>query len=121
MIDRHARNKALELIARLSTSELTNWELEDRWPKSKEDPALGCILHWLWTLYDDDESIRMREVLKEHQLAILERCRRFLESEEEFRVKRLNAEEAQNEQKKWGTEWPLGCTLPDDDHWPFSV
>jgi hypothetical protein len=120
VIDRRARLKALDLIAQIPAGAITNWELEDQWPRADQDPALACILRWLWTLYDDDQAVRMIEVLRQRELAILERCKQFLKSDEEFRLRTLSADEARSEQQEWGTEWAPGCTLPDNDNWPFS-
>ena len=120
MIDRAARNEALELLRRLVSDDITNWELEDKWPKSDVDPAINCILRWLWSLYDDDKEISLRGILNERELAILERCTVFLEDEQEFPTKALSADETRVEQAKWGKEWRCDCTVPEDDRWPFA-
>ena len=119
MIDREARLRAVDIIERINSERLSNWEIEDAWPKSKCDPALNCILRWIWTLWDDNHKIVFVDTLDRDGLRILERCKRFLNSDLEFPTATLSPEERNIVRKKWGKEWLAECTGPEDDAWPF--
>lgn len=121
MVDRKARQQALELLLKLKEQSLTNWQLEDEWPSS-DDPALNCILRWLWTLYDDHQEELISNFMSDRELKILERCCDFLASEEEFLVTRRTPLEQIKTLLIWGTGWRTDCTLPtegNEDNWPF--
>jgi len=126
MIDREARNLALSFLKEIcDKQQITNWQLEDNWPSSESDPAINCILRWLWTSYNDFPEIILIEVLSKQDLQIIERCYAFLSSDIEFRVrklKKLSFWEKIKMSLQWGREWRLDCTFPnytDNDFWPF--
>jgi hypothetical protein len=52
VIDRKARNGAAELIRQFASGRITNFELERRWPNSK-DPAILGLESTIWCFYDD--------------------------------------------------------------------
>ena len=58
MLDRKARDKAAELLRQFASGRITNFELENRWPTSK-DPAIHGLDSTIWCFYDD---------FKEHKL-----------------------------------------------------
>ncbi len=127
MIDREARNLAMSFLIEICDKRrITNWQFEDNWPSSNSDPAINCILRWLWTLYDDFPEVPLIEVLSKQDLQIIDRCYAFLSSDIEFRVRKLKKKISFWEKIKmsmqWGSEWRLDCTLPtymDNDFWPF--
>ncbi|MFK5968696.1 MAG: hypothetical protein QM487_01030, partial [Candidatus Marithrix sp.] len=126
MIDRDARNLAISFLIEIRDKRLlTNWKLEDNWPSSISDPAINCILHWLWTLYDDFLEVSLIEILSKQDLQIIDRCYVFLSSDIEFRVQKLKKISFWEKIKikiQWGSEWRLDCILPtytDNDFWPF--
>jgi len=119
MVDKEARQRALAILVKIKEQCLTNWQLEDEWPSSKIDPALNCILRWIWSLYDDFPEVSLVEVLSQKDIQIMERCYSFLSSEMEFPVRKLSFCEKIKTIMLWGREWRYDCTLPTDDYWPF--
>lgn len=120
MIDKKARTIALNILNRVKTEKLTNWQFEDEWPKSKIDPAVNCIYRWLWTFYDDGTEEVLIEKLTNNAKKIFDRCCDFLETDIEFPVnKNLVPSAEKNLKHQWGMEWRTDCTLPEDDYWPF--
>jgi len=119
MVDREARQCAITILAKIKEQGLTNWQLEDEWPSSKKDPAINCILRWLWSLYDDFPEIPLIEVLSKRDLQVVERACLFLSSDIEFQVYKPSLWEKIRVIIKWGREWRLDCTFPTDDDWPF--
>lgn len=119
MIDREARNSAVSLLRRVKCEGITNWVLEDSWPKSESDPALGCIMRWLWSLYDDGKESVMADVINTEMLGVLERAIVFLEADHEYELADLTESELANETKVWGREWDPRCRSPDYPEWPF--
>jgi hypothetical protein len=119
MIDRPARDEARRLLDRVREGALTNWQLEDAWPKSDVDPAINCILRWLWTQCDDDEASEVLACLGEEDAKVLDRCIQFLATDLEFPLRALTPDEESAERRKWGVEWLPGCTSPEDNYWPF--
>lgn len=63
----------------------------------------------------------MLDVLKERELVILERCKLFLQSEQEFQLRKPENLGQGESSEKWGKEWMPECTFPNDDRWPFSL
>lgn len=121
MVDKDARKRALIILNRLETERLTNWQIEDEWPTSKSDPAINCILMWLWTLYDDNAEYVLIDKLSNAEKVILKRCCDFLDSEIEFPTKELSFWAKIKMKVKWGMEWRSDCTFPNDDCWPFPA
>lgn len=119
MIDKNARKIAHQILLDVEAKNLTNWDLENLWPETNADPALSCILRWLWTFYDDDEEIIIKKLLDDDSQTIFMRCVEFLKTDLEFELAEVTEEEARDIKRKWGVEWCVGCTLPDNDHWPF--
>ncbi len=113
-MNKSARVFAASLLKKAKTGEMTNWQLEDSWPDAKDDPALNCILRWIWTLYDDGSETRSMKELSLSDLKIFNRCLDFLETHIEFPTKRISHEEAILIRKKWGVEWRPDCTCPSD-------
>ncbi len=119
MIDREARNQAVSLLRQVNREGITNWVLEDTWPTSESDPALGCIMRWLWSLYDDDKESLMADVIDTEMLSVLGRAVAFLEADYEYELADLTEAELANETKVWGREWNPRCRSPDYPEWPF--
>ncbi len=119
MIDRAARDQAVSLLRSVFAEGVTNWKLEDAWPRSDSDPALGCILRWLWSLYDDDTECQMTDVIGEEMLPILNRAIAFLEGNYSYGLANLSETETANAIRTWGREWNPRCRSPDYPEWPF--
>jgi len=119
MVDNDARRKTLEILKKLETEKLTNWQLEDMWPKSSIDPAINCILRWLWTLYDDNLEYVVIDKLTDAEKNILARCRNFLATEIDFPIRKRSIFERIKLKYKMGVEWRSDCTFPDNGYWPF--
>jgi hypothetical protein len=119
LIDKEARQIAAELLAKYRSQEITNWQLEDRWPKSEADPAINCILRWVWTCYNDDTESFVGELVSS-EVQTLARCVEFLSTDLAFQTKIVSQKEAKELVKKWGVEWRADCTCPSDAAtWPF--
>ncbi|MFN3536995.1 MAG: hypothetical protein ACK4Y4_06070 [Brevundimonas sp.] len=56
MIDRAARDAAAHLVRQFRDGELTNDDLEDRWPCRSDDRALPALASMLWRFYDDHRT-----------------------------------------------------------------
>jgi len=119
MIDNKARNYSLSILNKIKEQRLSNWQLEESWPESKIDPAINCILRWLWTLYDDDSEIIMIDVLTNEDRKIFDRCCEFLGTDIEFNTLTLTDKEEAEFRKEWGKEWRCDCSSPNDNYWPF--
>ena len=119
MIDLKARSIASSLLEKIILEKLTNWQLEDSWPNSPDDPALNCILRWIWTYYDDDKEVILSTKMTDKDLVVLERCRQFLKTDIEFPLRQLSEEQKLKIRNEWGIEWRADCTGPEDDKWPF--
>jgi len=121
MIDENARLRAVTLLEKVITKKMTNWQLEDSWPESKDAPALNCIFRWIWTLYDDGKETPVIEKLSPDNREVFDRCLAFLKSDHEFPVKSVTPAESVLIRQGWGVEWRTDCTCPQDsDLWPFS-
>lgn len=118
VIDRSARDNALSILRSIDSG-LTNWQLEDEWPESKTDPGLGCILRWLWSLYDDDREVKIGSTFSPEDKEILHRVRQFLTSEVEFELLDLSKSEQKQVIREWGREWNPCCSGPEYPLWPF--
>lgn len=85
MIDRTARDKAVQLLKALLADGITNYRLEDDWPDRSSDFALKAVAEQLWFCYDDfPEKILTRVSFKPDEIKLIERCIVFLTSEREY-------------------------------------
>lgn len=85
MIDTKARNKCAELLRRIFTDDISNYELEDSWPEETCDLAVSTIGEQIWIYYNDfpEERLKRLDFSPEVQ-QLLERCILFLESGLEY-------------------------------------
>jgi hypothetical protein len=84
-ISRLERNRAAELVRRWRAGQVSNYELEDQWPKAREDYSLEAIGAQLWLLYDDNAEEFLDELgLSNAQREMLERVAMFLNSDCEY-------------------------------------
>lgn len=117
-IDKKARDQALVLIDKITTEQLTNRQLEDCWPESR-DPEMNGILRWLWTLYDDTNERPVCLSLNGNDLRVLDNCRAFLQTDIPFPMQKLSLKEGINQKLRWGIEWNVNCMLLDYPDWPY--
>jgi len=83
--DNRYRKICSALIERWLEGTITNLEFDDQWPWNSADPGVLDIGKELWRYYDDfDESTLTPQTLSEEQRTILERCARFLKSDEPY-------------------------------------
>lgn len=85
MIDRAARNKAVELLKAILADGITNYRFEDEWPDRSSDFAVKAVAEQLWFYYDDyPEKMLTRTNLGPDVIKLLERCVAFLASDLEY-------------------------------------
>ena len=82
MIDSEARHKAAAVLRMFAAREITNDELERRWPSGK-DNALEGIRLAIWYVYDDLSEHRHHSDPEADDL--LSRCADFLNTNAEHR------------------------------------
>jgi hypothetical protein len=75
-----------ELLTRFRTRAITQWQLEDGIPRTR-DPAVSAIAGAIWLFYDDVPERRV-ELTPEGD-ALIARCLHFLAAGEEYRWPRL--------------------------------
>jgi hypothetical protein len=81
MVDRSARLTAIDFSQRALVGNITNWEFDDKWPKS-EDRALQPMAEYLWLFYDDNSEYLLNfRKQKPDVVALVERCIAFLSSD----------------------------------------
>ena len=79
VVEPERRRVAARLIREFIAGEITNDELEDRWPLGPGDPALSEIFRLVWVHYDDLETHSFRG--DRVSAAALLRCAEFLETD----------------------------------------
>ena len=81
-VDSELRLEASKLLQSWIEGDVSNFELEDRWPTKKTDGALAAVAEHLWLLYDDfPKSYLNWSGLTQVQQALVRRCIEFLESD----------------------------------------
>ena len=84
MIDRHARDQAIDLIDKALSGGITNFKLDDLWPTS-EDKALSAIGARVWTTYNDGREYTLdRKQFDVETVEMFERCIQFLKTNMEY-------------------------------------
>ena len=84
MIDRTARERALELLERWHAGTLTNLELEDTWPESN-DRGVRAVGDRLWCFYSDfPKATSDLSSFGSEDKDLFDRCMKFLQSEAEY-------------------------------------
>ena len=86
MVDRPKRLEAAKLIEDFLGCRITNYQYDDRYPRSPNDPALFAIYSMLWFAYSDVREHRMDG---EHELSdegrhLADQCILFLKTENEY-------------------------------------
>lgn len=86
MVDKDKRLQAADLINKLMSCEITNYEYDDRFPRSKDDPALHAIYTMLWFTYNDVREHRMdgKHSLSPQAREVFEQSALFLETDIEY-------------------------------------
>jgi hypothetical protein len=85
MIDRTARDKAVQLLKALLGDGITNYRLEDEWPDQSPDFALRAVIEQLWFYYKDfPEKMLTRASFSPDEIKLIERCVVFLTSDREY-------------------------------------
>ncbi|MFZ1918452.1 MAG: hypothetical protein WAU58_12825 [Terriglobales bacterium] len=85
MVDRTKRLEAAGLIEKFAAREVTNFEFEDRFPRSA-DPALHAVHTVMWSAYSDIREHRLdgTHALKQEARDVFERCALFLRTDTEY-------------------------------------
>jgi hypothetical protein len=85
MIDRNARNQAANLVEGYWAGKISNDDLEDAWPNSK-DRGVVAVFGFMWTLYDDLKThfVHQEDVDNVKLNCIVKNCVEFLRSDDEY-------------------------------------
>lgn len=85
MLDRKARDMAAELLRQFASGRITNFELENRWPTSK-DPAIHGLASTIWCFYDDfkEHTLQGSFALAPEMRRVIARWIVFLHSNEPY-------------------------------------
>lgn len=87
MVDRAKRLEAAKLIEDFFVScRISNFEYDDRYPRSPDDPALFAIYSMLWFAYSDVREHRMdgKNALSGEGRRLIEQCKLFLKTDYEY-------------------------------------
>ncbi|TLY21350.1 MAG: hypothetical protein E6K64_11985 [Nitrospirae bacterium] len=86
MIDREARNKLTELLRRLVSGQITNYQFGDSFPLNTRDEACWAVRDQAWMLYDDLSEHRLvgRNAVSKPNKRIVARSILFLYSDLEY-------------------------------------
>jgi hypothetical protein len=86
MVAIEKRRKAAQLLLDFYKSQITNDQMNDAWPRDKEDAGLTHIRWAAWGLYSDLREEHIRPTLrKKYVIAkLIHRCLVFLESGLEY-------------------------------------
>lgn len=85
MVDRPSRLKAADLIEQFVACHVTNFQFQDRFPRSN-DPALHAINTALWSAYSDVREHRLddKNALRPEAQNVFRRCVLFLRTDVEY-------------------------------------
>ena len=85
VVDRKARDSAAELLRQFASGCITNFELENQWPNSK-DPALQAFESTIWCFYDDfkEHALQGPFALASEMKRVVARWIVFLHSNEPY-------------------------------------
>ena len=120
MVDKEKRAEAGKLIEELFSGQITNFEYDDRFPKSDGDPALHAIYEALWFSYSDVREHRLNpQKLKADDKETLSRIQLFLRSDDEYTgpQKFIDLLAIPKRVWYWITRQPHPC-IPE--YWPFE-
>ena len=86
MVDKEKRLKGAESIEKLISCQITNYEYDDQFPRSEDDPALHAIYTALWFPYLDVGEHRMdgKHALTPQAREAVDRCVLFLKTDVEY-------------------------------------
>jgi hypothetical protein len=85
MIDRTARDKAVQLLKALLADGITNYRLEDDWPEQSSDFAVRAVSEQLCFYYQESpEKMLTRVSFGPDVIKFIERCVVFLTSDREY-------------------------------------
>jgi hypothetical protein len=86
VINREKRAIAKQMVESFAAGTITSDEMDNDFPRDKNDPALGGIWERLWFLWDDfhDHTLTGKYAPSLVERAMMERCIAFLESDLEY-------------------------------------
>ena len=86
MVDEPNRLEAARVIEDFLACRITNFQYDDRYPRSTGDPALLAIYSMLWFAYSDIREHRMdgKHVLKSEGKQLAQQCILFLKTDNEY-------------------------------------
>ena len=130
MIDRTARDKAVQLLKTLLAGGITNYRLEDEWPDRSIDFAVRAVGEQLWFYYKDcPEKMLMRASFDPDTIKGIERCIAFLTSEREYEWPQYSFETENRSvverlfglgKQRSNEDWERFKAAGEVDAWPFG-
>jgi len=86
MVDKPKRLEAAKLIEDFLACRITNFQYDDRYPRSTGDPALLAIYSMVWFAYSDVREHRMdgKHMLNSEGQQLAEQCILFLKTDNEY-------------------------------------
>jgi len=120
MVEKEKRAEAEKLIDALFLGHITNYEYDDRFPRSERDPALRAIYEALWFIYSDVREHRLNpQKLKARDEETLVRIQLFLRSDDEYTGPRKFTDLLAIPKRVWC--WVTRRPQPSvPEFWPFE-
>lgn len=86
MVNREKRDVAKKMVEGFAAGTITSSEMDNDFPRDKNDPALGGIWERLWGLWDDfhNHTLTGKYAPTAEERAMMERCIAFLGSYLEY-------------------------------------
>jgi hypothetical protein len=122
MIDKPKRLEAAKLIEEFLACRITNFEYDNRYPRSPNDPALFAIYSKLWFAYSDVREHRMdgKHALTSEGRQAADQCILFLKTENEYHGPKNFVSLSAPFKRIW--YWLRGRPAPQltSPSWPFD-
>ncbi len=126
-VDQAGRRKAALLIRNWLEGSITNYELDDKWPWSSLDKGVVDVGKEIWRYYDDfpERPLSTQELSKD-ETEVLQRCWRFLETQEPYLDPEAHAPSAIFGHRLWARLFRAGrdmLVVVSDERrkwWPFA-
>jgi len=122
MVDKERRLRAAQLIEKLISCQITNYEYDDQFPRCEDDPALHAIYTALWFTYSDVREHRMdgKHALKPEARETVDQCVLFLKTDIEYRGPKNFIDLTAPFKRLWNFVRGKRGRNELPDYWPFD-